>query len=53
MQHPRNPQPFTTFVNDPHSVVAINTRVRVKVLAVDATRNRISLSIKQAREHAG
>lgn len=36
------------FVKDPHSVVAINARVRVKVLAVDVTRNRISLSIKQA-----
>ena len=36
------------FVKDPHSVVAINARVRVKVLAVDVARNRISLSIKQA-----
>jgi protein Tex len=36
------------FVKDPHSVVAIHARVRVKVLAVDVARNRISLSIKQA-----
>jgi uncharacterized protein len=36
------------FVKDPHSVVAINARVRVKVLAVDVARNRISLSMKQA-----
>jgi uncharacterized protein len=38
----------STFVKDPHSVVSIYTPVRVKVLAVDVTRNRISLSIKQA-----
>jgi uncharacterized protein len=38
----------SSFVKDPHSVVTINTRVRVKVLAVDVARNRISLSIKQA-----
>jgi uncharacterized protein len=37
-----------TFVNDPHSVVSINARVRVKVLAVDVARHRISLSIRQA-----
>jgi uncharacterized protein len=36
------------FVKDPHSVVAIKARVRVKVLAVDVARNRISLSVKQA-----
>jgi protein Tex len=36
------------FVKDPHSVVAINARVHVKVLAVDVARSRISLSIKQA-----
>lgn len=35
-----------SFVNDPHSVVSINARVRVKVLAVDVARNRISLSIR-------
>jgi uncharacterized protein len=38
----------STFVNDPHSVVSINTRVRVRVLAVDLVRHRISLSIRQA-----
>jgi protein Tex len=42
-----------SFVKDPHSAVSINARVRVKVLAVDVARNRISLSIKQAGEHAG
>lgn len=36
-----------SFVNDPHSVVSINARVRVKVLAVDVARNRISLSIRK------
>lgn len=43
----------SSFVKDPHSVVAINARVRVKVLAVDVARNRISLSIKQASVGAG
>jgi protein Tex len=43
----------SSFVADPHSVVSINARVRVKVLAVDAARNRISLSIKQAGAQAG
>jgi uncharacterized protein len=43
----------SSFVTDPHSVVSINARVRVKVLAVDAARNRISLSIKQAGAQAG
>ena len=38
----------SSFVKDPHSVVAIHTRVRVKVLAVDVARNRISLSMRQA-----
>jgi uncharacterized protein len=38
----------SSFVTDPHSVVSINAWVRVKVLAVDIARNRISLSIKQA-----
>jgi ribosomal protein S1 len=33
--------------------VSINARVRVKVLAVDAARNRISLSMKQAGAQAG
>jgi uncharacterized protein len=41
-----------SFVKDPHSVVSINARIRVKVLAVDVARNRISLSIKQARDDA-
>jgi protein Tex len=43
----------SSFVKDPHSAVSINTRVRVKVLAVDVARNRISLSIKQASAGAG
>jgi protein Tex len=43
----------SSFVKDPHSVVSINARVRVKVLAVDMARHRISLSIKQAGAHAG
>jgi uncharacterized protein len=43
----------SSFVKDPHSVVSINARVRVKVLAVDVARNRISLSIKQASAGAG
>jgi uncharacterized protein len=38
----------SSFVADPHSVVSINAHVRVRVLAVDTTRNRISLSMKQA-----
>jgi uncharacterized protein len=37
----------SSFVTDPHSVVSINARVRVRVLTVDTTRNRISLSMKQ------
>ncbi len=43
----------SSFVTDPHSVVSINARVRVKVLAVDAARNRISLSMKQAGAQTG
>ncbi len=43
----------SSFVKDPHSVVSINARVRVKVLAVDLARQRISLSIKQAGAHTG
>jgi uncharacterized protein len=43
----------SSFVKDPHSVVSINARVRVKVLAVDGARQRISLSIKQAGAHTG
>jgi uncharacterized protein len=43
----------SSFVTDPHRVVSINARVRVKVLAVDVARNRISLSIKQAGAQAG
>jgi uncharacterized protein len=41
------------FITDPHSVVSINARVRVKVLGVDAVRNRISLSMKQAGVQPG
>ena len=41
------------FVSDPHRVISINTWVRVKVLAVDIARNRISLSIKQAGPQVG
>ncbi|MGH8055835.1 MAG: helix-hairpin-helix domain-containing protein, partial [Candidatus Entotheonellia bacterium] len=43
----------SSFVTDPHSVVAIHARVRVKVLAVDVVRNRISLSIRQAGDRPG
>jgi uncharacterized protein len=43
----------SSFVKDPQSVVAINARVRVKVLAIDVARNRISLSIKQAGDGPG
>jgi uncharacterized protein len=42
----------SSFIKDPHSVVSVNARVRVKVLSVDVARNRISLSIKQAPQHA-
>jgi uncharacterized protein len=35
------------FVKDPHAVVKVNQRVKVRVLAVDLERNRISLSMKQ------
>jgi uncharacterized protein len=43
----------SSFVTDPHSVVSINARVQVKVLAVDAARKRISLSLKQASAPPG
>jgi uncharacterized protein len=43
----------SSFITDPHSVISINARVRVKVLAVDVARNRISLSMKQAGAQAG
>jgi protein Tex len=43
----------SSFVTDPHSVVSINAWVRVKVLAVDVARSRISLSIKQADAQSG
>jgi uncharacterized protein len=43
----------SSFVTDPQSVISINARVRVKVLAVDVARNRISLSLKQAGAQAG
>jgi len=42
-----------TFVKDPHGVVSINAPVRVKVLAVDVARQRISLSIRQAGASSG
>jgi len=35
------------FVKDPHAVVKVNQRVKVRVLAVDLERKRISLSMKQ------
>ena len=35
------------FVKDPHVVVKVNQRVKVRVLAVDLERNRISLSMRQ------
>jgi uncharacterized protein len=36
------------FVKDPHAVVKVNQRVKVRVLAVDLERNRISLSMRQS-----
>ncbi len=36
------------FVSDPHQVVKLNQKVQVKVLAVDADRKRITLSMKEA-----
>ncbi len=36
------------FIRDPKKVVKVNQRVKVKVLDIDAKRNRVSLSIKQA-----
>jgi protein Tex len=38
------------FVKDPHSVVKVNQKVKVTVLEVDLTRNRISLSMKENPE---
>lgn len=35
------------YVKDPHAVVKVNQRVKVRVLAVDLERGRISLSMKQ------
>jgi uncharacterized protein len=35
------------FVKDPHAAVKVNQRVKVRVLAVDLERNRISLSMRQ------
>jgi uncharacterized protein len=35
------------FVKDPHRVVKVNQRVKVRVLAVDLERNRISLSTRE------
>ena len=40
------------FVSDPHTVVKVRQRVQVLVLAVDAARNRISLSMRQSPENA-
>ena len=37
------------FVKDPHAVVKVNQRVKVRVLAVDLERNRISLSMREPR----
>jgi protein Tex len=37
------------FVKDPAEVVKVGDRVTVKVLALDAARRRIGLSMKQAR----
>jgi protein Tex len=42
------------FIKDPHEAVRVGQMVRVKVLAVDETRKRISLSIREANgETAG
>lgn len=38
------------FIKDPTEVVSLHEHVRVKVIEVDLRRNRISLSIKQAKE---
>jgi uncharacterized protein len=37
------------FVKDPHAVAKVNQRVKVRVLAVDLERKRISLSMRQQR----
>ncbi len=37
------------FVRDPHNAVKVNQRVKVRVLAVDLERNRISLSMREPR----
>ena len=36
------------FVKDPNEVVKVRQQVLVKILSIDAKRNRIGLSIKQA-----
>ena len=41
------------FVSDPHQVVKVGQVVKVKVLAVDLPRKRISLSIKEAAAGSG
>ena len=38
------------YVKDPHQAVQVGQVVRVKVLAVDAARKRISLSIREAKD---
>ncbi|MEE4177189.1 MAG: Tex family protein [Bacteroides sp.] len=38
------------FVSNPHDVVKLNQKVRVKVLQVDAERKRITLSMKEATD---
>lgn len=39
-----------TYITDPNEALKLNQQVQVKVLEVDATRKRISLSIKQTME---
>jgi uncharacterized protein len=41
------------YVKDPHDAVRVGQVVRVKVLAADAERNRISLSIREAASGSG
>jgi uncharacterized protein len=38
------------YVKDPHDAVRVGQLVRVKVLAVDVARKRISLSVREAAE---
>ena len=41
------------FVKDPHQVVKVNQRVKVRVLEVDRERKRISLSLREREDGSG